>query len=118
MSPKNHPRSNSVAESIPSGPEFSRIQQITANYGLSRSHIFNKLHDGTFESILVKHPGAKRGIRLVKVDSIRRYLSSFEGANEAHWQTAVLEIKPGIGVVKRGTISLRGLPGTLASWSC
>ena len=80
MNLKKRTRSSSVADSIPTGPEFFRIQQITANYGLSRSHIFNKLNDGTFDSILVKQPGAKRGIRLVKVDSIRRYLNSFEKA--------------------------------------
>jgi hypothetical protein len=61
-----------------SGPEYLRINAVTENYGLSRSHVFTKIFDGTFESILVKHPGAKRGIRLVKTDSIRRYLATFE----------------------------------------
>ena len=63
-----------------SGPVWLRINAVTENYGLSRSHVFTKIGDGGFESILVKHPGAKRGIRLVKVDSIRRYLASFEEA--------------------------------------
>ncbi len=33
--------------------------------------------------------------------------------DEAHWQTAVLEIKPGIGVVKRGTILASGTAGDI-----
>ena len=36
--------------------------------------------------------------------------------DEAHWQTAVGEIKPGIGVLRRGPCSAQ-VPGlTLASW--
>lgn len=68
-----------VESAISSGPEYLRINRVTENYGLSRSHVFTKIGDGTLVSILVKHPGAKRGIRLVKTDSVRRYLSSFEG---------------------------------------
>jgi hypothetical protein len=41
------------------------------------SEAFRRI-DGTLESILVKHPNAKRGIRLIKTDSIRRYLASFK----------------------------------------
>jgi hypothetical protein len=59
-------------------PEYLRIPQVTAVYGLSRTHIFAKIADRTLESIHVKHPGAARGIRLVKTASIRRYLESFE----------------------------------------
>ena len=36
--------------------------------------------------------------------------------DEAHWQTAVGEIKPGIGVLRRGTVLCAGSGLTLASW--
>ena len=38
--------------------------------------------------------------------------------DEAHWQTAVLEIKPGIGVVKRGTILASGTAGDIGKLVC
>jgi hypothetical protein len=83
MKEKLRPKPSSVRlESAPSsGPLYIRPNQIPEKYGLSRSHAFIKIGDGSFESILVKHPGAKRGLRLVKVESIRRYLASFEVAN-------------------------------------
>ena len=80
---KSRPKPSSVRlESAPSsGPLYFRPNQVPEKFGLSRSHVFIKIGDGTFVSILVKHPGAKRGLRLVQVDSILRYLASFEGAN-------------------------------------
>ena len=36
--------------------------------------------------------------------------------DEAHWQTAGVEIKAGIGVLMRGTILASGTPETSASW--
>ena len=36
--------------------------------------------------------------------------------DEAHWQTAVLEIKSGIGVLARGTVLASGTAGDSASW--
>jgi len=61
-----------------SGPEFLRIPQVTARFGLSRSHIFQRIADRTFESVHVKAPGAKKGVRLIRTDSVRGYLNSFK----------------------------------------
>lgn len=58
-------------------PEWIRIPQVTLLFGLSRSHVFAKIADRTLESVHVKRPGAEKGIRLVKIESIRRYLESF-----------------------------------------
>jgi hypothetical protein len=37
-----------------------------------------KIADGTLESRHVKQPGKRRGIRIISVDSIRRYLNTFK----------------------------------------
>jgi hypothetical protein len=54
-----------------------RISHIPSFCGLSRSHIWLKIHDHTLESIHVKAPGATRGVRLVSIASLRKYLTSF-----------------------------------------
>jgi hypothetical protein len=61
----------------PLNPEWLRIARIPAIYGLSRSHIWLKIQDGTLQSIHVRAPGATRGVRLVKVSSVKEYLNSF-----------------------------------------
>jgi hypothetical protein len=61
----------------PLNPEWLRISRIPPLYGLSRSHIWLKIQDRTLESIHVKAPGATRGVRLVSVASLRKYLNSF-----------------------------------------
>jgi hypothetical protein len=44
---------------------------------LSRSHIWLRIQDNTLESIHIKAPNATRGVRLVSVASLRKYLNSF-----------------------------------------
>jgi hypothetical protein len=75
-----HQYSSKFTETSPSpgGPVYARIAKITENYGFPRSFIFKKLADGTFESKLVVQPGSKRGIRLIYVSSVRRYLAQFD----------------------------------------
>ena len=61
----------------PLNPEWMRISRIPPIYGLSRSHVWLRIQDGTLESIHVVSPGASRGTRLVSVASLQKYLNSF-----------------------------------------
>ena len=58
-------------------PEYIRVSRIPFIYGISRTHIFARIADGTLQSVHVKSPGATRGFRLVKVESLRNYIGSF-----------------------------------------
>jgi hypothetical protein len=66
-----------IFDSTGLSPEWMRISHIPMFCGLSRSHIWLKITDRTLESIHVKAPGATRGVRLVSVASLRKYLNSF-----------------------------------------
>jgi hypothetical protein len=60
------------------GPEWFRIPRVVELFGISRSTIFLKIADGGFESVLIKQPGAKRGVRLISAASVRRFIESFK----------------------------------------
>ena len=79
MKLKNRPhRPLRVVESpAPLNPEYLRISRIPQIYGLSRSHVWLRIADETLESIHVKAPNAKRGVRLVSVASLKKYLATF-----------------------------------------
>ena len=57
-------------------PEYERIPAISRRFGVSRPFIFEAFHNGV-ESLHIKRPGSSKGIRLVKVASMRAYLESF-----------------------------------------
>jgi hypothetical protein len=60
-------------------PEFERIPAICRRFGVSRPFVFESFHQGV-ESIHIKKPGRKKGIRIVKVASMRKFLESFGDA--------------------------------------
>jgi hypothetical protein len=74
---KVSPNIQRIGDQSLSSPEYQRIPAIIANFGISRSHIFQLRADGTLESIHLKRPNATRGVRLIKVSSVRDYLNSF-----------------------------------------
>jgi hypothetical protein len=62
----------------PAEPKWLRTAAVSSRYGFSRTFIFKRLNDGSFESKMVVEPGARRGIRLINVASIVRYLARFD----------------------------------------
>jgi hypothetical protein len=57
-------------------PEWLRLPDVTRLFGISRSHCYTLISEGSIESISLKKRGAIRGIRLVKYDSISSYFDS------------------------------------------
>lgn len=55
-------------------PEFVRVPQIYSHAGLKRGLVYRKINDGTFQSVLIREPGRKHGIRLVYWPSVKAYL--------------------------------------------
>jgi hypothetical protein len=58
-------------------PYWLRIAMASHRFGLSRSHLFKLIAEGKVESKHVKHPGAKRGIRIISTSSLKKYVNSF-----------------------------------------
>jgi hypothetical protein len=73
---KSNPKQTAVLPEL-TGPEYIRVPQVTSMFGISRSHLFILIGNGTVESIHMKRPGAQKGVRLIKVASVREYLNSF-----------------------------------------
>jgi hypothetical protein len=59
-------------------PEYLRIPAACRFSGLSRSHLWAAMADGQLKYVHVKQPGASKGVRLIKFDSLMAYLQSFE----------------------------------------
>jgi hypothetical protein len=71
-------RLGTVAELQDVEPEYARIPAICRMFGVSRPFIFESFHRGV-KSLHIKKPGSSKGIRLVKVASMREYLEGFSG---------------------------------------
>jgi hypothetical protein len=61
----------------PAEPEWIRLNPAVGRFGLSKTHFYNKIADGTIRTKMVTQPGRSRGCRLLSVKSIREYLSRF-----------------------------------------
>ena len=55
-------------------PEFMRVEGTSQKFGPSRGWFYKGIREGWFESVLLRQPGAKNGIRLLHVASVRAYL--------------------------------------------
>lgn len=66
----------SMSTTICSEPEFIRPSQIQARFGLSRSLAYELISLGTIKSKVLRRPGNIRGMRLVSVESIRKFIES------------------------------------------
>jgi hypothetical protein len=55
-------------------PEFIRIPCVQRMFGIKRGHCYALISAGKVKSVCLRKPGAKTGIRLVHVASLREYL--------------------------------------------
>jgi len=58
-------------------PEWLRVNDAVMAFGLSRPHLFRAIVQDRVKSVHIKNPGAKRGIRLIEVESLRDYIKTF-----------------------------------------
>jgi len=62
-------------------PEFGRVPDIERIYGLKRGLCYSLIAGGQIKSVCIRKPGAKTGVRLVQLESVRAFLNSqMEGA--------------------------------------
>lgn len=63
--------------------EFGRIADVTRLFGLRRGTIYGLLALGRIKGVLLRVRGAKSGIRLIDIDSVRRYIRESQNEQEA-----------------------------------
>ena len=57
-------------------PEFIRIPDVERFSGVKRGHTYALINAGLIKSVCLRKPGAKTGVRLVHLQSLRDYLNS------------------------------------------
>ena len=57
-------------------PEFGRVADLTRVFGLKRGTAYNLLGDGKIKGVLLRVRGAKSGVRLFDMASVRAYILS------------------------------------------
>jgi hypothetical protein len=55
-------------------PEWLRLPEAMRIFGLGRSTLYELIAGGKIQSTPLRKPGAKRGIRLIRYDSLALYL--------------------------------------------
>lgn len=58
----------------PPEPEHGTVGDVQKLFGISRHLCNQKIRDGTFQSMVFSEPGSRKSVRLVYLDSVRRYL--------------------------------------------
>ncbi|MDA7608139.1 helix-turn-helix domain-containing protein [bacterium] len=57
-------------------PEWLRVEQVQALYGLSRSKVFELIREGQVTSASLSSPGKSRGVRLISRESLDELISA------------------------------------------
>jgi hypothetical protein len=55
-------------------PEFGRVSDIQRLFGLKRGYLYTLINSGTVKSVSLRQRGAKTGVRLIHLQSVRDYL--------------------------------------------
>ena len=57
-------------------PEWLRVEQVRALYGLSRSKVFELIREGQVVAASLSSPGKSRGVRLISRKSLDELISA------------------------------------------
>lgn len=56
--------------------EFGRFPDLRSRFGLARSKAYQLIAEGAIKSVVIKKRGARTGIRLIDMQSVRDFLQS------------------------------------------
>lgn len=56
--------------------EYGRFPDVKAHFGLTRSKTYDLLRSGAIRSCCVKRKGARHGVRLIDMQSVRDFLKA------------------------------------------
>ncbi|MDA7654430.1 helix-turn-helix domain-containing protein [Akkermansiaceae bacterium] len=59
-----------------SSPQWLRVEQVQALYGLSRSKVFELIREGQVIAASLLSPGKSRGVRLISRESLDELISA------------------------------------------
>ncbi|MDA7493276.1 helix-turn-helix domain-containing protein [Akkermansiaceae bacterium] len=57
-------------------PQWLRVEQVQALYGLSRSKVFELIREGQVTAASLSSPGKSRGVRLISRESLDELISA------------------------------------------
>jgi hypothetical protein len=57
-------------------PEFGRIPDVTRLTGLRRGFLYGLINEGKIKSVCLRKRGAKTGVRLIHLQSVRDFLNA------------------------------------------
>ncbi|MBT6168392.1 MAG: helix-turn-helix domain-containing protein [Verrucomicrobia bacterium] len=57
-------------------PQWLRVEQVQALYGLSRSKVFELIREGQVVAASLSSPGKSRGVRLISRESLDELISA------------------------------------------
>lgn len=57
-------------------PEFGRVRDVQKVFGLKRGAIYQLIRDGKLKSVSLRRPGARTGLRLIHLASVRAFLEA------------------------------------------
>jgi len=57
-------------------PEFATVRTTSANFGLSRTVLYRLMLEGQISWVHFKQAGARKGIRLINLQSLRNHLQT------------------------------------------
>ena len=55
--------------------EFGRVGDIERVFGIKRGICYQRIASGDFKSVCLRKPGAKTGVRLISISSVRDWLN-------------------------------------------
>ena len=64
------------------GRRYGKPKTVVAIYDIPRYRVFQLIKDKAFRTTLIKRPGAKRGLRLIDLDSLESFLAEFATGGE------------------------------------
>ena len=75
------PIATGSCESI--NPEFVRLPELQRLFGIRRSYAYSLIREGKVRSFCLRKRGARTGVRLVSVDSVRAFFKAqLEGGSQ------------------------------------
>ena len=77
------PQAKTANPATQDSPEWLREKEVTRQFGLTHMPLFNLRKRGAIRSASLKAEGAKYGVRLYHVGSIRDYIDRMERAETA-----------------------------------
>ena len=80
-----------VEPGVVGSPEFCRIGDVRRLFGLGRTYCYQLINSGAIRSVCLRKHGAKTGVRLLDVVSVRDFLHRQMAADEGGYPVAQTE---------------------------